>query len=82
MRFKKYLKEYSGGSIVPQTIYGAYGNELRRNAKTGVSYDYIKKGSRNTSGIAAHIAVYDDPLDPRKSKERKKSWFTGKGREI
>ena len=77
MRFKKYLKEYSGGTPVSQVMYGAYGAETRRAPKTGVSRDYTGGHGSNISGIAAPIEIYNDPLAPRNRKKRKKrNWLT------
>ena len=72
---KESINEYSGGTPVSQVMYGAYGGELRRAAKTGHSRDYTGSSGKNISGIAAPIEVYYDELDPRNIKKRKKRNF-------
>lgn len=72
----KKINEYSGGSPVSQLMYGAYGAETRRTAKTGSSRDFTKGYGKNISGIAAPIEVYYDELSPHNIKKKKKrNWL-------
>ena len=74
----KYLGEYSGGTMGPQTMYGATGSAMRRAAKTGKSRDFTRGYGKNTSGVAAPIEVYNDPLDPRYVKRKTKRILWGR----
>lgn len=68
---EKYLSEYSGGSPVSQVMYGAYGSDIRRSAKTGKSRDFTRFSKKNTSGIVGPIELYYDPMAPGSIKTSK-----------
>ena len=56
---KESINEYSGGTPVSQVMYGAYGGELRRAAKTGHSRDYTGSSGKNISGNYFYEGTYD-----------------------
>ena len=51
---------------------------MRRAAKTGKSRDFTRGYGKNTSGVAAPIEVYNDPLDPRYVKRKTKRILWGR----